>query len=55
MGTRTWPFILRERDGWLAQARVTLGAERYARVWAEGAALSLAEAVAYALRLDAPL
>ena len=52
LGTRTWPVVLRERDAWLERARVTIGAEQYARSWAEGAALTLAQAVACALNQD---
>jgi non-specific serine/threonine protein kinase len=49
MRTRTWPVILRERDSWLGRARSSLGEERHTRAWAEGAALTLEQAVAYAL------
>ena len=52
MGTRTWPYVIRERDTWLGRARAELGEERYARAWAEGQALTLAQAVAYALSQD---
>lgn len=54
MGTRTWPFVLRERDAWLGRARSELGEERYARLWSEGQALTLDEAVALALTTHTP-
>jgi non-specific serine/threonine protein kinase len=49
MGTRTWPFVLRQRDAWLAQTRGALGEQRFGVLWTEGQALSLDRAVASAL------
>ena len=51
MGTRTWPFVLRQRDAWLAEVRCRLGEERFAAAWAEGAALTCDQAVAEALAI----
>jgi tetratricopeptide (TPR) repeat protein len=41
-------------DATLDAAQATLGAEAFARAWAEGQALTLTEAAAYALALPAP-
>jgi hypothetical protein len=38
-----------ERDASLITARLALGEEEFARVWAEGQAMTLEHAIAYAL------
>jgi len=54
MGIQMWTWTLRERDEWLEPARAALGAEAFARVWAEGQAMTREQAVAYALEGSAP-
>jgi predicted ATPase len=49
MGTRVPPVARHELQGWLAPARSTLGDDLFARCWAEGRAMTLEQAVAYAL------
>jgi hypothetical protein len=47
------PDVRAEAPGFLERARQTLGEAGYAAAWAAGKAMSLEEAVAYALE-DAP-
>jgi hypothetical protein len=54
MGTQVWPVILRERDDWLKPARDALGEDGFARAWAEGEAMTLEQAVDYALTEPEP-
>jgi hypothetical protein len=53
LGTVHMPDVRAEAPGFLARARQTLGEAGYAAAWAEGQAMPLEQAVAYALE-DAP-
>jgi len=44
-----FPFMVREREAYIAKARATLGDEAFEKAWAEGAAMSTEEAVRLAL------
>ncbi len=44
------PAWRRERDPWIEKARQALGPERAETAWAEGQAMTLEQAVGYALR-----
>jgi hypothetical protein len=49
IGTTNTPDVRIEGEAALARARAALGEEAFAAAWAEGQALTLEEAVAYAL------
>ncbi len=44
-----YPFMVRERQRYIAKAREQLGEEAFNKAWAEGAAMSTEEAIKYAL------
>jgi predicted ATPase len=48
-GTHSWPVPARARERWLASARGRLGEIAFQSAWADGSALTGAQAVAYAL------
>ena len=53
--SRTWfvedylPFMVREREAHMAIARAQLGEEAFQRAWEEGKAISIEEAIQYAM------
>jgi hypothetical protein len=49
MGIQLIPAILRERDEWLGPARSALGGAPFEAAWAEGEAMAVEQAIAYAL------
>jgi len=49
VGSSVWPANRRESDGWLGLARAAVGEARFATAWAEGQAMTVERAVAYAL------
>ena len=49
LGIGVWPVIRRERDAWLEPARRALAAERFARAWEHGQAMTREQAFEYAL------
>jgi hypothetical protein len=50
LGSPLSPAEQHELDQWLVPARQALGTERSAQAWAEGAAMTLDQAVNYALK-----
>jgi non-specific serine/threonine protein kinase len=55
LGARQWPTEQRYLEGWLGQARRTLGARGYARAWEDGQASTLTQAVSLAEALTVGL
>ena len=47
-----YPFEIRELDAFIAKARAQLGDEAFEKAWAEGAAMSVEEAIRYALEAE---
>jgi hypothetical protein len=43
-----YPFMVRERERYIVKAREQLGEEALKKAWAEGAAMSMEEAIKYA-------
>ena len=45
-----YPFMVRERERHIAAARAQLGEEAFNKAWSEGAAMTLDQAIEYALK-----
>lgn len=52
VGTSVWPANRRESEGWLERARAVLGEASVTSAWAQGQAMTMERAVAYALEHD---
>jgi predicted ATPase/DNA-binding XRE family transcriptional regulator len=53
-GSRSWPVVERRRNRWLACARDTLSDQEFSSARAQGTALTLEQAVSYALAEEQP-
>ena len=55
VGTSVWPANRRESEGWLERARAVLGEASVTSAWAQGQAMTLEQAVTYALEENADI
>jgi predicted ATPase/DNA-binding XRE family transcriptional regulator len=53
-GIRSWPVVERRRERWLAAARTALTPEEYQDCWDDGQAMTVSEALTFALREEPP-